>query len=185
MNDPTELPDANPGDESKSATQLDILLRSALNLIDEENRITERLDTKSRSQLTIATTVFAGVQAGVISLVGGPLRPSPWVPYLLVTAVFAVAALVVGIIMSARVWKLRPAKVLDASTIRDYIPFASQGRLGVGANVVWAYTTIAEARAEQNDDRAQALKPSGRACLVTIVVAAVELVLAFVAVIDL
>lgn len=189
MTEATELPDANPGNEAKHATQLGILQQAAVILIDEQNRITERLDAKSRNQLTIATTFFAGVQAAVISLVSGPLRPaesgtgSPYVPYLLAAAIVAVAALVTAVLTSSRVWKLRSARALDAQTIRDYIPFAAQGRAGVGSNVVWAYTQIAEARQEQNEHRVQALKPANRACLVTILVASVELVLGFVAVI--
>ena len=61
---PSEIPHAEPGDEAKVATQLGILLDAAVHLVDEQNRITERLDAKARNQLTIAAAFFAGVQAG-------------------------------------------------------------------------------------------------------------------------
>ncbi|MDX6719423.1 MAG: hypothetical protein QOJ63_1677 [Solirubrobacteraceae bacterium] len=186
---PTDLPHVESGTEVKSATQLGLLLDAASALVDEQFKIGDRLDAKSRNQIVIAATFFAGVQAGVISLVGGILGPSastvtsPYVPYLAITACVAVVALVSAVVLSAQGWRLRPEKSLGVATIRDYIPFAREGRSGVGANLVWAYTKVVEARQEQNADRAAALARAGWACLVTLVVAGLELVLAFVAVI--
>lgn len=190
MTEPSELPDAEPGDEAKSATQLGVLLDAAAILIDEQNRIAERLEAKARSQLTIVATFFAGVQAGAIALVGGALGPSgstgasPYVPYLMGTACVAVGALAVAVLMSYRTWKLRPTRVLSTETIRDYIEFARQGRSGVGANIVWAYTNVVDARQEQNDVRSRALEQSSWACVLVFLVVAVELILGFAAVID-
>jgi len=190
MSEPTEIPDAGSVDEAKSATQLGILLDAAVHLVDEQNRITERLDAKARNQLTIAAAFFAGVQAGVISLVGGPLGPSagsdasPYIPYLLGVASVAVVTFIVAVLISYRTWKLRPAMVLSVKTIRDYIPFARQGRSGVGAKIVTAYTDIVQERQRQNAERAAALRKASWACALTLVVVAAELILGFSAVID-
>jgi hypothetical protein len=189
VGEPTELPSADPVGEGNSATQLGILLQASVILIDEQNRVTERLESKARHQMTIAATFFAAVQAGVISLVGGALGPtgsggaSPVVPYLMVTASVAVVALAIAVLASYRTWRLRPARVLSVKTIRDYIEFALQGRSGVSANIVWAYTNVVEARQEQNDARSISLERASWACALTFVVVAVELMLAFAAVV--
>lgn len=185
----TDLPHVEPGNEVKSATQLGLLLGAASMLVEEQFKIGDRLDAKSRNQIAVAATFFAGVQAGVISLVNGILGPgastdtSPYVPYLAFAACVAVLALVAAVVLSTQAWRLRPERSLGVATIRDYIPFAREGRSGVGANLVWAYTKVVEARQEQNADRAAALVRAGWACLATLVVAGLELVLAFVAVI--
>jgi len=189
MTEPTDLPNPESGDETPSATQLGLLLTAAAGLVDEQYKIADRLDTKSRNQVAIAATFFAGVQAGVISLLNGILGPeasgnsSPYVPYLAVGACLAAIALVVSVLLSYQAWRLRPEKAIGVKTIRDYIPFAREGRSGVGANLVWAYTKVVEARQEQNADRAAALGRAGWACLASLMLAGTELVLAFIAVI--
>jgi len=203
MSEPTDLRHVASENDSQSATQLGLLLDVATLRVEEQFKIGDRLDAKSRNQVTVAATFFAGVQAGVISLVNGILGPSestpslvngilvpgrsvpasPYVPYLAAAAGVAVLALLLAVVMSFRAWRLRPELSIDVETIRKYIPFARDDEPGFGANLVWAHTKLVEARQEQNTDRADALRRAGWACLATLVVAGIELMLAFVAII--
>ena len=126
----------------------------------------------------------------MISLVGGPLGPSAgrdtsaYVQYLMGVAGLAVVAFVVAVLLIYRTWKLRPATALSVKTIQEYIPFAREGRSGVGAKVVMAYTRVVAERQEQNTERAAALAKASWACGLTVVVVAIELILGFLAVLD-
>jgi len=203
MSEPTDLPHVASENESESATQLGHLLDVATLRVEEQFKIGDRLEAKSRNQVTVAATFFAGVQAGVISLLNGILGPSestpslvngilvpgrsvpasPYVPYLAAAAGVATLALLLAVVMSFRAWRLRPERSIAVKTILDYIDYAREGRPGIGANLVWAYTNVVQDRQEQNNDRAASLRRAGWACLATLVMAGIELMLAFVAII--
>jgi hypothetical protein len=188
MMEPMDLPTRDQDDGAASATQLSILLSSATSAIDEEFRRSERLDAKSRNQLTITGTFFAVVQAVVVGLLNGLLGrdtstdASAFVPWLAILGGIAAIAMLVAVLVSYRSWKLRDDPALSMSTIRNYIDAARQGNPAVGVKLVSAYADIAEGRRANNAVRAAALNDAAKACGVALLFTSAELVLAFVAV---
>lgn len=171
-----------------SATQLSILLDSATSMIDEEFKRSERLDAKSRHQVTIVGTFFAVVQAGVIALVNGSLGKteehgaSSFVPWLMGAAGVAALALLVAFLFSYWAWRLQDDPALSPDTLDDYREAARQGNPAVGVKLVDAYTKVARGRRENNQSRAESLESAATACVVAAIFIAIELGLAFVAV---
>lgn len=177
-----------PDDGGASATQLSILLSSATSAIDEEFKRSERLDGKSRNQITVVAGFFAVVQAVVVGLINGSLGgterhpASSFVLWLAVSGAVASVAMFVAAFVSYQSWKLRDDPTLETDTIHEYIDYAREGNPVVGVNLVAAYAEIAEGRRKNNEKRANALDCAAKACGVATVFIAVELVLAFIAV---
>lgn len=202
MTEPAEIPPKHDVDASASATQLSILLAAATSAIDEEFRRSERLDAKSRNQLTVTAGFFAVVQAVVVGLINGTLgaskgqlavvhgtvavtkgqSASSFLVWLAIAGAVAAAALIGAVWVSYGSWKLRDDPTLSVNTIRSYIDAARQGNPAVGTKLVGAYATIADGRRKNNAHRADALEAAARACGVAIGFTGLELVLAFVAV---
>jgi len=186
--EPKDLPTRDEAGAGASATQLSILLSSATSAIDEEFRRSERLDAKSRNQLTITGTVFAVVQAVVVGLLNGLLGgdetndASGFVPWLAIAGAVAAIAMFVAVAVSYHSWKLRDDPALSIKTIRAYIDAARQGNPAVGVKLVSAYADVAEGRRTNNGKRADALDSAAKACGVALLFTGAELVLAFVAV---
>jgi hypothetical protein len=185
---PSDIPARAAERPEASATQLTILLSAATSTIDEEFKRSERLDAKSRNQITVTAAFFAVVQAVVVNLIDGALGPhgshprSSFVTWLAITGAVAGAALVFAAFVSYHSWKLRDDPALGLGTIRNYLDAARQGNPAVGAKLVEGYATIAEGRRENNERRAIALDRAGWACALTMLFIGIELVLAFVAV---
>ena len=163
-------------------------MSSATSAIDEEFKRSERLDGKSRNQITIVASFYAVVQAVIVGLVNGSLggtekhAASSFVLWLAVSGAVASVALVVAVVISYESWKLRDDPTLEVETIREYIPYARDGNPVVGVNLIEAYAKIAEGRRANNARRANALDCAAVACGITTLVIAAELILAFVAV---
>jgi|GEM_PF-3575243 len=187
MTEPAEMPATTPADGSASATQLSILLSSATSAIDEEFKRSERLDTKSRNQITIVGSFFAVVQAVVVGLFNGSLAStehhaaSSFVPWLAVAGAAASIATLIAAYVSYASWKLLDDKTLGIGTIRAYVDAARKGNPVVGVNLVMAYSEIAEGRRENNAKRAKALERASGFCGVAMLFIGIELVLAFIA----
>jgi hypothetical protein len=188
MSETAGLMSRMPDDGGASATQLSILLSSATSAIDEEFKRSERLDAKARNQITIVASFFAVVQVVVVGLINGSLGgtehhgASSFVAWLAIVGAFASAALVVAVLVSYSSWKLRDDPTLETETIREYIDYARDGNPVVGVNLVTAYADIAQGRRDNNALRATALDCAARACGVSTLLIAAELVLAFTAV---
>lgn len=188
MTEPADLPARESENGGSSATQLSILLDSATSMIDEEFKRSERLDAKSRNQVTIVGTFFAVVQAGVIALVNGSLGSteehgaSSFVPWLMIAGGVAALALVAAVAFSYRSWRLHDDPALSPDTLDDYREAARQGNPAVGVKLVGAYTKIARGRRENNEKRAESLESAAVACAFAMVFVAIELALSFVAV---
>ncbi len=177
-----------PDNGGASATQLSVLLSSATAAIDEEFKRSERLDAKSRNQITIVASFFAIVQAVVVGLINGSLGgteqhgASSFVLWLAIVGALASAALVVAAFVSYNAWKLRNDPTLETETIREYIDYARDGNPVVGVNLVAAYADIAQGRRDNNALRATALERATVACGTATLLIGAELVLAFIAV---
>ncbi len=188
MTEPADLPTRKSGNGESSATQLSVLLTSATSLIDEEFKRSERLDAKSRNQVTIVGTFFAVVQAVVVGLINGSLGAtekdpaSSFVPWLAGVGAVAALALAVAVALSYRAWKLHDDPALSPKTIDDYRDAARAGNPAVGVKLVKAYSDIAKGRRANNETRAKSLEAAAIACAVAMGFIFAELVLAFVAV---
>lgn len=187
MTEPAEIRAGEPERPEAAATQMSLLLSAATSVIDEEFKRSERLDSKSRNQISIVGALFAVVQAVVVGLLNGTLEParghatSSFVVWLGVAAVAAAIALAVAIAVSYQSWRLRDDPALGLNTIRQYSDAARSGNPAVGAKLIEGYTQIAEGRRANNEERAEALDRAAVACAVATAFGLVELILAFVA----
>jgi hypothetical protein len=187
--EPIELPSRKADEGDKGASQLSILLSSATSMVDEEFKRSERLDAKSRNQITIAGSFFAIVQAVVVGLINGSLGAtettgrSSFVGWLAAAGAAAGIALVVALAFSYRAWKLREDDALEPDTLTDYISYAQKGNEAVAVKLVTAYAEIAKQRRDNNETRAKAMEHAARACFIALAFVSVELTLAFIAVI--
>jgi hypothetical protein len=188
MNDPSDIPTPSVSDAGAAATQLSILLASATAAVDEEFKRSERLDAKSRNQVTIAGTWFAVAQAVVVGLINGTLSASymhaasSFIPWL--AGIGASSALLTGVatVVSYNAWRLRDDPTLAVDTIRAYVDFARAGNAAVGVKLVGAYADIASGRRANNSKRARAVDQAAMACGLAMTVVTAELVLAMIAV---
>jgi hypothetical protein len=188
MKEPADLPAKEPENGGSSATQLSILLSAATAIIDEEFKRSERLDSKSRNQITLAGSFFAVVQAVVVGLINGSLGAteetpaSSFVPWLGVAAVIAGIALLIAVRFSYRAWRLQDDDALSPNTIDAYRESARQGNPAVGVKLIGAYTKIARSRRANNKVRAESLESAAIACGFVMALIGAELILSFVAV---
>lgn len=189
MMEPVELPSRDPDGKEQGATQLSILLSSATAMVDEEFKRSERLDAKSRNQITIVGSFFAIVQAVVVGLINGSLGEteaharSSFVAWLAVAGGLAGIALVIALFFSYRAWQLRDDDALEPETLTDYLEQARKGNPAVGVKLIGAYAEIAQQRRANNESRAKAMQHAAWACLVALGFVSAELTLAFIAVI--
>lgn len=186
MPDPADFP-TQPSSEG-AATQLSILLSAATSAVDEEFKRSERLDAKSRNQVTVAGTWFAVTQAVVVGLVNGALGPdlaqgaSGLVVWLAVAGGVGAVLTVAAVITSYNAWRLRDDPTLSIKTIRAYVDAARAGNPAVGVKLVAAYADVAEGRRTNNASRARAVDRAALACGFAMIAVASELLLAFIAV---
>ena len=191
VNEPSELPNRKLGsddDAARSATQLTILLQAATATVDEEFRRSERLEAKSRNQITLAATMFGVTQVIAVGLVNGVLAADNTKASFLVAVVAGAGILALGclawaLLRSYRSWNLHNEKALGIETFEMFLGPAQTGNPNVGARLVSAYAKIAQVRRENNKARADAVSAAARACGVTLSCVALELVVAFAAVI--
>lgn len=188
MANPSDIPTPPASDAGAAATQLSILLSAATAAVDEEFRRSERLDAKSRNQVTVAGTWFAVAQAVVVGLVNGDLgssgtqSASAFVPWLAATGGIAALLTAIATLVSYRAWRLRDDPALGINTIREYIDFARAGNAAVGVKLVSAYADVASGRRANNAKRASAVDHAAAACGLAMLAVSAELLLAFIAV---
>jgi hypothetical protein len=190
VTEPSELPNRpiRGDDAARSATQLTILLDAAKATVDEEFKRSERLDAKSRNQMTLAATMFGVAQAIAVGLVNSVLAQDGTKAAVLAglvagAGIIALGGLAWALTLSYRSWDLRNEKALAIETFEKYVGAALAGNPNVGAKLLTQYAKVARARRDNNNARVSAVERSARACAVTSAWVGVELVLAFAAVI--
>ena len=188
MSNPSDIPNPDAPNGGAAASQLSILLAAATAAVDEEFRRSERLDAKSRNQVTVAGGWFAVAQAVVVGLVNGSLGPtvahsaSAFIPWLAAVGGVAALSTAAATLVSYNAWRLRDDPTLGIDTIRSYVDFARAGNPAVGVKLVSAYADVASGRRENNAKRAAAVDRAAVACGLAMLVVSIELVLAFLAV---
>jgi len=192
VTEPSELPN-RPLDShaaARSASQLSLLLDAAKATIDEEFRRSERLDTKSRNQVSLAATMFGVAQVITVGLLNSVLADGGDRKALILSAVLVSASLVAlgwlarAMYLSYTSWSLKVEQALTLDIFGDrYIRAAKAGNPNVGERLVTQYAKVARTRRDNNAARAEAVKRAERACLAASACVGLELVLAFVAII--
>jgi hypothetical protein len=180
MSEARRNPTGLPVGKDDEGTQLGLLLDSARAMMDEEFQRAERIENKSRNQFTVIGAYFAVVMAttaGVLNvLVANHQKLQAWVPPSVGgTALASTIAIFVAGGYSFRAWRTRKQDALDASTIRDYVPWAERGNVAVVKQLIEAFTGILDDRRAQNASRVKDLKCAGKACLAAGIVATIQL----------
>jgi hypothetical protein len=179
-----DLPAGTP-DEGK---QLSLLLDTARDMVGEEIRRGDRLDSKSRNQFTVAGALFAVVMAttaGVLSALLDVSGVPAWVyPVIGGCALGSILALGMALAWSIETWRVRPHDALDPETLERYVSHAARGNAVVAKNLVKAYSQILRDRRSQNQARVDDLKHATCACGFAALASLVQLGAVFVALIQ-
>jgi hypothetical protein len=180
--EPTKLPGRTPDE----GVALGLLLEAARNAVDWELRRSEKLDDRSRNQFAAVGALFTvamATTAGVLSaLAVSRSGLAAWIAIVVgILAVVALAALGWAFERSVRAWKPQAAGALDPATLREYIPFAEDGNVGVAKRLIEAYADILERRRAANATRLSAGKCAAQVCALAAVASVVELAFVFVA----
>lgn len=189
VNEPSDLPNRDSGnDAARISAQLSLLLSATFAMVEEEFKRSERLDSKSRNQLSVAAGFFAVGQTTVVQLLNGRLgeaakvETGPWFPWVLGAAVVALAALMVAVTVSYRAWRLRPSTALKTKTIEECIEPARVGNPAAAVALVNGNKRVIDVRRDANKARARAAVRAAYACFATMGLVIVELALAIVAI---
>jgi hypothetical protein len=170
------------GDETTE--QVKHVLDAARGALAQEFQIAERLDAKARGQMTLAGAWYAVVQA----VAGIALRDAGlstgWKAAILGTAGLSGLALVVAVVQSYQVWKLRNETDLNPEAIRDFGEWVRDDETDVGGTLVGYYASILEKRQATNKQRSEAFDESVKAWFGALGLTLVELLTALVAVIS-
>jgi hypothetical protein len=165
-NEPSSLPSRGPGD----AGQLGLLLDAAKDMLGEEIRRTDRLETRSRHMITACGALFAVAMATTAGILNALLNAengdlAGWVvPVVGGTAIVSLLGLLVAIGFTWQVQRLRGTNALPADTIDAYITWAEKGHVAVAKNLITSYADALRTRRTKNDDRAHGLKWATWAC---------------------
>jgi hypothetical protein len=168
-NNPSDIPSTTP---EAGGTQLGLLLDAAKDMLAEEIRRTDRLETRSRHLITACGALFAVVIAATVGLLSALLDAKNgeidgWViPTLGGFTIASVVSLGAAFAWTQTVQKLRETNALDPKTIDDYIVWAEKGHVAVAKNLITTYASLLRSRRGENDERAQDLKRAADACRV-------------------
>jgi hypothetical protein len=182
-NQPSNIPAGTPDDGG----QLGLLLDAAKDMLGEEIRRSDRLETRARHMSTACGALFAVVMATTAGILNALLNAQngnldDWViPVLGGAALASIVALGFALAWTLRVQTLRETAVLDPETFDDYIEFAEQGNVAVAKNLIGGYAQFLRSRREKNDERARDLKLTTWACGVSAVASLGQLFALFVA----
>jgi len=180
---PSPIPSGGPDD----GRQVGLLLDAAKDMLDEEFRRSDRVETKSRHAFAAAGALFAVVMAttaGVLNALLDQSKVHGWVyPVLGGAALASIVALGVALIWTLKVQKLRKTDALEVTTIEDYIDWAERGNPAVAKKLIQIYARLLDSRRESNGQRAEDLKAATKACVFAAGASLVQLAAVFVALI--
>jgi uncharacterized protein YneF (UPF0154 family) len=148
-----------PGEAS--GDDLKYIVDAARDALEQEVGRAERYDAKARNQMTLAGSWFAVVQA-VAAVAIRPNTPSKWVVGILLAAVVAAGGLILAMIASAKVWKLREQPAVNHETLNEMLDDARRKPSTFGEDLVQLYRNLLGHAQERNDERADALDESTR-----------------------
>ena len=167
----TEIGGGPSGDDLRQ------IIDAARGALDLEFQRAERLDAKTRGQVTLAGSWFAVVQA-VAAVALGERAATGWIGAIAGTAVVAGVALVVSIARAADVWKLRPQPAVDQATLGDMLTAAEREPDTFGRQLVQLYRNLLGHAQAANESRALALDRATKAWWFALVLGLVELAIA-------
>lgn len=189
------MPDAQrtvsdlPSRGSDEGTQLAVLLDTARELVSQEIDRGDRIDGRSRNQFAAVGALFAVVMATTAAilnlLVANNHQPRAWVyPVVGGLALLSTVTLGVALLVSVQAWRTRRIDALDAKTLRDYVPFAEKGNVGVAKKLIEAYAGILDDRRGKNETRHDAFRRATVWCVGAGVAAFLQLCAVFAAIIS-
>lgn len=125
--------------------------------IAQQFQVSERLDAKARSQVTLAGAWFAVTQAvAAVAYSGSPGHT--WLALILLTTFFAGIALFATFFFSYQVWKPRQEKELTHIGFRKLADAARYGDPGLTDELLDYYQHVIGYRRKSNADRVVQLK---------------------------
>ena len=150
---PQNLPPAADG------VDLSLVLQAAQSAVDQEFRISERLDAKIRSQIGSAAVWFA-IVTGISGAIFTRAKPvsDAYVDVIIAFALLAVLLLVVASYFAYGVWQLRDEKEIAPAALFEMTAAAHEGDLD--EKLVQQYASILARRRENNKTRAHAFRRS-------------------------
>jgi hypothetical protein len=158
-----------------------IILDSAKAALQQEFQLAERYDAKSRSQVTIAGSWFAVVQA-VVAVVVPSITFVPWRVSLFCMASVAGTAFLWSMYMHGRVWKLRPQPGISHGTLAGMTSSAKEMKLDkFQEHVIVLYQNLLGNARTQNNERAAALETATGYWMVAMIAIFGELLVALAA----
>ena len=139
--------------------EIGLVLDLARGALDQEFQVAERLDAKSRGQMTLAGAWFAVVQAVAGTALGIRGFDEGWALAILVLAGGSGLALAIAVGMSYQVWKLRPERDFEPEAVVRFADLAYEpGTLS--ATLPDYYKRLLEERRRQNAIRVRAFRRS-------------------------
>jgi hypothetical protein len=145
-------------EEDQLTDSLKEVVSLARGAIEQEFQISERLDAKARSQVTLAGQWFAVVQA-VSAVAFAAKGVEGWLLYTVGgTAIVGGALLALVFIESAKVWRIRPEGAVSPQGILDLKETAKAGDVEALDDSITHYASILQDRRRTNKLRADALE---------------------------
>lgn len=167
-----------PGGSDGELEQAIAVLRSR---VDEEFRITERLDSKTRQAFALSAGFYAVIQTVAFGSFAQSEVSSPERAALLAVAVAAGALLARVAYVATRAEELRDERDIKPSSIVDWANAAGQDNEYVRSHLVTGLRDTAEARAGSNEKRAARYESVVDAARIAMIAVGVELIVAIVA----
>jgi hypothetical protein len=162
-----------------SDPELDRILGVLRGRIEEEFRITERVDLKSRQLFALAAGAFAGAQIAAYAALASTAVSHPKKIVTLALAIAGAVALGALTLLVHRNERLRDEQDLRPLEILDWCMAEGATNI-VSARLVLALSHVAQLRAGSNVRRKDGYEAISRAVFYTLLLYAVELVFALV-----
>lgn len=168
-----QLPNSAPED-------IGHVVESARAAVEEELKLSERLDRKIQFQFAVAAAWFGATQAFVAAILGTRV-PAGWVIAILGLAIVATGLMAKAIQTTFSVWKLRPDKALDPDDIAAFADRVHERDPTVPGEIAKHYAVVARSRRERNEERVTAVQNSFEWCAYAVAATFGELLLALAA----
>jgi hypothetical protein len=183
-NQPSNIPAGAPDD----GTQLGLLLNAAQDMLAEESRRTDRLESRARHMSTVCGALFAVVTATTVGVLNALLTATDnklagWVvPVVGGLAIVSGVFTAITVAWALGVQRLRNTAALDPDSFDAYVPYAEKGNVAVAKRLITAYTELLRSRRNTNNARADDLDHSATpACVIAVVASVAQFAAVFVA----
>jgi hypothetical protein len=165
---------------SPDADKFAQVIESARSMVEEQFRISERLDRKVRYQAGTAGAFFAVVQAVVVNAAVRAQGLDDWTTTLAIFAVPATLITIGAFVAATGAWRTQTEKDLPIQDLRAMVEGVSHGDENTSRNLAFHYLNLAEQRRIGNAERLNRVRRVADITLLSIVLTGAELALVFV-----